>query len=184
MLGANRDAIATPPTSRLHPCLRLSRSLSLSIHPSVSFSSPRDAATAAAFLVNLAQRRLAAPLGNRFRLSIYLSRSVAKTARRGGREETGRSDVSHPSTRTRNIRRSRAARIPRGTTDGSSRMHVNGGGGGGRGGEEKRATRGPMFISWAVTSYQSNGAACDFSQEISVCLIEIPHPIRRFRASA
>lgn len=36
--------------------------------------------------------------------------------------------------------------------------------------------RGPMFISWAVTSYQSNGARCDFSQGISVCLIEIPYP--------
>lgn len=35
-----------------------------------------------------------------------------------------------------------------------------------------------MFISWAVTSYQSNGAKCDFSQGISVCLIEIPYPIR------
>lgn len=34
-----------------------------------------------------------------------------------------------------------------------------------------------MFISWAVTSYQSNGAKCDFSQGISVCLIEIPYPI-------
>jgi len=33
-----------------------------------------------------------------------------------------------------------------------------------------------MFISWAVTSYQSNGARCDFSQGISVCLIEIPYP--------
>jgi len=38
--------------------------------------------------------------------------------------------------------------------------------------------RGPMFISWAVTSYQSNGAACDFSQGIPFCLIEIPYPIR------
>lgn len=35
-----------------------------------------------------------------------------------------------------------------------------------------------MFISWAVTSYQSDGAGCDFSQGISVCLIEIPYPIR------
>lgn len=34
-----------------------------------------------------------------------------------------------------------------------------------------------MFISWAVTSYQSNGAGCDFSQGISVCLIEILYPI-------
>lgn len=42
--------------------------------------------------------------------------------------------------------------------------------------------RGPMFISWAVTSNQSNGAGCDFSQGISVCLIEIPYPIRRVRA--
>lgn len=39
-----------------------------------------------------------------------------------------------------------------------------------------------MFISWAVTSNQSNGAGCDFSQGISVCLIEIPYPIRRVRA--
>lgn len=29
-----------------------------------------------------------------------------------------------------------------------------------------------MFISWAVTSYQSNDAECDFSQGISVCLID------------
>lgn len=36
-----------------------------------------------------------------------------------------------------------------------------------------------MFISWAVTSYQSNGARCDFSLGISVCLIEILYPIRR-----
>ena len=38
--------------------------------------------------------------------------------------------------------------------------------------------RGPMFISWAVRSYQSNGAGCDFSQGISVCLIEILYPIQ------
>lgn len=48
--------------------------------------------------------------------------------------------------------------------------------------------RGTMFISWAVTSYQSNGAKCDFSQGISVCLIEIPYPIcpacRRFAFAA
>lgn len=42
----------------------------------------------------------------------------------------------------------------------------------------ERAQGPPMFISWAVTSYQSNGAECDFSQGISVCLIEIPYPIR------
>lgn len=36
----------------------------------------------------------------------------------------------------------------------------------------------PMFISWAVRSYQSNGAGCDFSQGISVCLIEILYPIQ------
>lgn len=41
-----------------------------------------------------------------------------------------------------------------------------------------RGTRGPMFISWAVRSYQSNGAGCDFSQGISVCLIEILYPIQ------
>lgn len=47
-----------------------------------------------------------------------------------------------------------------------------------------RARGGLMFISWAVTSYQSNGAGCDFSQGISVCLIEILYPIRRVRASS
>lgn len=41
-----------------------------------------------------------------------------------------------------------------------------------------RGTRGPTFISWAVSSYQSNGAGCDFSQGISVCLIEILYPIQ------
>ena len=41
-----------------------------------------------------------------------------------------------------------------------------------------RERRGPMFISWAVRSYQSNGAECDFSQGISVCLIEILYPIQ------
>lgn len=40
------------------------------------------------------------------------------------------------------------------------------------------SVRGPMFISWAVSSYQSNGADCDFSQGISVCLIEILYPIQ------
>ena len=44
--------------------------------------------------------------------------------------------------------------------------------------EEVGERRGPMFISWAVRSYQSNGAECDFSQGISVCLIEILYPIQ------